>query len=784
MSENKQELHTEQIRINQVIEKMKSELALLEQQTSTVKSDILSIRRNFWEDVTVNMDDAVEAGETATSIKQQAEFLSEREHRHKHLHKDVKNLRRLVETPYFARIDFKEDGEQDIERIYLGIASFLDNESDEFLVYDWRAPISSLYYDYSLGPAKFTAPGGTVTGELQLKRQFIIKDGIIEGMFDTGLTIGDELLQEVLGKQSNAQMKSIVATIQKEQNKIIRNEKGKLLIVQGAAGSGKTSAALQRVAFLLYKYRETLNAEEIVLFSPNPMFNSYIRNVLPELGEENMQQTTFQQYLEFSLGDSFHVEDPFSQMEYMLTAQHEQDYEVRKKSAKYKSSIQFLHVVEQYLTHLSNENLVFQDIVFRNEVVISTLEISDYFYSLDKQLSITNRVKLTATWLLSELKKLEKSERKKEWVEDEIQYLDKEEYQFYFQKLSKQKRFSQDTFDDFEREQEQLSIYVVKRALSPVIKKIKRLDFLNMKAIYQQLFTLNQNDLHLTISPITNLDWQEICQYTSKHLNNNHLPYEDATPYLYLKEMIEGFKVNTSVKYVFIDEAQDYSSFQFAFLKHLFPNSRFTVLGDINQAIYAHHSHTGIEVLKNLFNGESIETIKLTRSYRSTKQIIEFTSAILEKNEEIEPFNRNGQKPIILEKNDENEIIAQIVDKIKNNSTYKTTAIICKTQKEANRVFDLLKDSIEVELIDKRSNQFDSGVVIIPAYLAKGIEFDCVILFNASYEQYGSEETRNLFYTACTRAMHELLIFYTMEATPFLANIPEELYINKTKIEG
>ncbi|MFS0879229.1 RNA polymerase recycling motor HelD [Metabacillus niabensis] len=784
MSENKQESHNEQIRINQVIEKMKSELALLEQQTSTVKSDILSIRKNFWEDVTVNMDDAVEAGETATSIKQQAEFLSEREHRHKHLHKDVKNLRRLVEAPYFARIDFKEDGEQDIERIYLGIASFLDNETDEFLVYDWRAPISSLYYDYSLGPAKFTAPGGTVTGELQLKRQFIIKDGIIEGMFDTGLTIGDELLQEVLGKQSNAQMKSIVATIQKEQNKIIRNEKGKLLIVQGAAGSGKTSAALQRVAFLLYKYRETLNAEEILLFSPNPMFNSYIRNVLPELGEENMQQTTFQQYLEFSLGDSFHVEDPFSQMEYMLTAQHEQDYEVRKKSAKYKSSIQFLHVVEQYLTHLSNENLVFQDIVFRNEVVISALEISDYFYSLDKQLSITNRVKLVATWLLSELKKLEKSERKKEWVEDEIQYLDKEEYQFYFQKLSKQKRFSQDTFDDFEREQEQLSIYVVKRALSPVIKKIKRLDFLNMKAIYQQLFTLNPNDLHLTISPITNLDWQEICQYTRKHLNNNHLPYEDATPYLYLKEKIEGFKVNTSVNYVFIDEAQDYSSFQFAFLKHLFPNSRFTVLGDINQAIYAHHSHTGIEVLKNLFNGESIETIKLTRSYRSTKQIIEFTSAILEKNEEIEPFNRNGQKPIILEKNDENEIIAQIVDKIKNNSTYKTTAIICKTQKEANRVFDLLKDSIEVELIDKRSNQFDSGVVIIPAYLAKGIEFDCVILFNASYEQYGSEETRNLFYTACTRAMHELLIFYTMEATPFLANIPEELYINKTKIEG
>lgn len=777
MDQFKNDLKEEQSRINYVKKKMIQDVVFLQKQTSSVKTDIVNIRKNFWDDVTVNMDDAVEAGETATSIKQQAEFLSEREHRHKHLDRDLKNLKRLIDTPYFARIDFLEDGERVIESIYLGIASYLDRDSDEFLVYDWRAPISSLYYDYSLGPAEFTAPGGTVRGELKLKRQFIIKDAIIEGMFDSGITIGDELLKEVLGKQSDTQMKSIVATIQQEQNKVIRNEKGKLLIVQGAAGSGKTSAALQRVAFLLYKYRETLEAEEILLFSPNPMFNSYIRNVLPELGEENMQQTTFQQYLQHSLGEYFEIEDPFSQMEYMLTAQKEDFYEIRHKAAKYKSSFQYMDKIESYLTYLGKQGMVFQDITFRGNVLFSSDVIYSYFYSLSPTISITNRVKLVSEWLLSELKKLEKKERNKEWVEEEIQFLSKEEYQFYFQKLSKQKRFSQDTFDDFNREQENLSKYVVKRHFNSIKKQIATHDFIDMPAIYQQLFELPGETFEKNVGgEISDSDWADICSFSINEINHERLTYEDATPFLYIKEKIEGFKVNTSVKYVFIDEAQDYSAFQFAFIKHIFPNARFTVLGDLNQAIYAHHSYSGIEALKFLFDSKRTERIELKRSYRSTKQIIEFTRALLENGNEIDPFNREGGKPVTIEKYSIEALINGIVQRVKALDFYKSIAIICKTAQESENVYKLLKEKIEVHLVDKRTNEFDLGVVIIPAYLAKGIEFDAVFIFNGSKEQYGSEDVRKLFYTACTRAMHELFVYYKGEITPFISEIPQHLY--------
>ncbi|MCM3440609.1 RNA polymerase recycling motor HelD [Metabacillus halosaccharovorans] len=771
----------EQERIDFIIHKMKADLIALTEKTSTVKTDIVSMRKNFWEDVTVNLDDAVEASETAASIKQQAEFLSEREHRHKHLHRDLKNLQRLVDTPYFARIDFLEKGEQVIESIYLGIASYIDRKTDEFLIYDWRAPISSLYYDYSLGQAEFKAPGGTVKGELTLKRQFIIKNAVIEGMFDTGITIGDELLQEVLGNQSNTQMKSIVATIQQEQNQVIRNEKGKLLIVQGAAGSGKTSAALQRVAYLLYQYRETLEAEEILLFSPNLMFNSYIRNVLPELGEENMQQTTFQQYLEHFLAKDFEVEDPFTQTEYMLTANSDNNYSVRRHSAKFKSSFQYMTLINHYLEHLSEEGLVFHDIIFREELLISSEQIKSHFYSISKTISTPNRIKLVTDWLLGELKAIEKRERKKAWVDEEIQYLSKEEYQFYYEKLSKQKRFTQDTFDDYDREQEMLRKYVVKRHLSPVRKQIKSQAFLNMKKMYEQIFELDPKTLLGGETLNLSMDiWEGVRSFTLKELKRDRLLYEDATPFLYLKEKIIGFQVNTSVKYVFIDEAQDYSAFQYAFINHLFPNARLTILGDMNQAIYAHNSQSGIAALKELFPDVRAETIILTKSYRSTKPIIEFTRELLESAKSIIPFNRDGKKPIVIEKDNQEDLLRGIIEKVKYFQQYKTVAIICQSAQEAEVVHKKLQSQLEVQLVDKRSNEYNEGNVIIPAYLAKGIEFDVVIIYDGSDEVYGSEQVKKLFYTACTRAMHELVIFSKGNISSLVENVPNHLYTKES----
>ncbi len=778
MNEKEQEWKNEQQRVDQVVGKMKERIVALENQMGGVKSDIVNIRKNFWEDVTVNVDNLKEAVETYASIKQKAEMLSERERSHQHAQKELKTLKRLTQSPYFGRIDFLEEGEQETENIYLGIGSFFDEETEQFLIYDWRAPISSLYYDYSIGPAQYEAPGGTVFGEMKLKRQFIIRNGKMKSMFDTGITIGDELLQEVLGNHSNTQMKSIVATIQKEQNRVIRNETSRLLIVQGAAGSGKTSAALQRVAYLLYRYRETLHADQIVLFSPNPLFNSYVSTVLPELGEENMQQTTFQQYLNYQLGETFHLEDAFTQMEYILTSKNQPDYAVRVEGIQYKATFDFMGLIERYSVFLKHEGMIFKDITFRGKTLVSAEQIRNRFYAMDSSWAIPNRMKLIMEWLMKELKEHERLERDQSWAEEEAELLDKEVYMKIHHKLQRKKRYSENTFDDFEREQKMLAAMVVKKRFKPLYQSVKRLKFIDMPAVYHQLFADPQFVLQFTEQDSLPQCWAGICAQTAEVLERGELAYEDGTPYLYLKEQIEGFQKNTSVRHVFIDEAQDYSPFQFAFLKRLFPNSKMTVLGDLNQTIHAHAVQNSVSALTSLYGTDKSEAIVLTRSYRSTRPIIEFTRQIIYEREAIEPFNRKGDKPVVIHAAEE-ELAVKVLKQIETlqEKGHKTVAVICKTAEESQKVYNALHKSIQLRLIHKETAAFEQGVLVIPSYLAKGMEFDAVIVYNASKEQYGEESERKLFYTVCTRAMHELVIFFTGEMSPFISGVSSDTYV-------
>ncbi|MDF2836751.1 MAG: helicase, partial [Paenibacillus sp.] len=301
----------EQERLELVTGKLQERIAELEPEVAGLQNQAGDIRKQFWEEVTVNTSTDEDFEETFYSIRQQEALLSERERSFRLRMQQWKNMKRLLPSPYFGRIDFREDGLNFSEQVYIGVSSFVESDGMSFLVYDWRTPIASMYYDYSPGEASYDTPGGRIEGTIELKRQYQISGAKLHNVFDTSLTIGDDLLQQVLGQNSDAQMKSIVATIQREQNAIIRDDKSRMLIVQGAAGSGKTSAALQRVAYLLYKHRERLSADQIVLFSPNPMFNSYVSTVLPELGEENMQQATFQEYLEHGLGAALRLEDPF-----------------------------------------------------------------------------------------------------------------------------------------------------------------------------------------------------------------------------------------------------------------------------------------------------------------------------------------------------------------------------------------------------------------------------------------------------------------------------------------
>ncbi len=764
------DLQMEQERVNQVIKEIDKKTSKLQKNTGGVSSDVLELRKTFWEDVTVNMDDPDDVIETAASIKQQAELLSERERTFKQIDKQIRLLERLRFSPYFGRIDFLESGEKNVDHVYLGIASLMDEHDENFLIYDWRAPISSLYYDFAPGPAAYQTLDGKIEGEMELKRQFIIRSSEIKAMFDTGVTIGDEMLQEVLGNNANAQMKSIVATIQREQNQIIRNERSKLLIVQGVAGSGKTSAALQRVAYLLYRHRETLKSENIMLFSPNPLFNSYVSTVLPELGEENMEQATFMEYLNNRIGREYAVEDPFDQMEYLLNDEGHEDYHTRVNGIRYKASLEFKKVIDQYAIGLSKQGMLFRDLVFRGEIIISKESITDYFYSLDSDFTIPNRVEMVKDWLLKELKRKVKRERSKGWVEEEIQFLEKEDYLESYQQLQDKNQFTDKSFDDFDKEQKLLAERVVKERFKPLFSRVKRLNFIDIPGLYGQLFNKGANNKEVIMD-----DWTQICLETLDKLTNFKIAYEDATPFVYLQDLIKGRKSSTGIRHIFIDEAQDYSPFQFAFIQRLFPYSKMTLLGDFNQAIFSGATGSATVLMDDNETLVDAERIVLTKTYRSTKEIVDFTSSLIAGGEKIEPFNRHGKKPTV--KFAQSHLLNGLIkEKISEFLTegHRTIAVICRTATESKNIFSALKDEIPLHLIEKATIAYEKGILVIPSYLAKGIEFDAVILYDSS--QYLNESERKLFYTVCTRAMHRLHLFVTSQISPLMENIPKTLF--------
>ena len=601
-------------------------------------------------------------------------------------------------------------------------------------------------------------------------------------MFDTGVTIGDGLLQAVLGKQVDNRMKSIVATIQREQNRIIRDERSHLLIVQGAAGSGKTSAALQRVAYLLYRYRSTLSAERILLFSPNAMFTSYISTVLPELGEQNMQQSTFQQYLYHRLGREFQLEEPFDQLEYVVTTDKQsEDFTDRLAGIQYKASAQWMQLLDEYMQWLGERGLVFKPMKLKGATLMSSQAIASYFYSLDRSLKLPNRIRLTADWLLQQLKQLAKKERSQPWVDEAIEYLDQDDYMESYQALVRKNQFTENTFDDDERERQYLAKKVVHQHFKPLRKFVKDLQFVDVAAIYRMLFVQPQISKDLDVKFPDR--WAKICQYTVEALDRGELLYEDATPYLYVKEKLKGFQTNRFVRHVFIDEAQDYSAFQMLYFRRIFPSSKMTVLGDLNQSIYAHAAAgTGLEALEASFsNHGKMESYVLTRSYRSTKPIVEFTRALVSGGEQIEPFERTGPKPTVTQVARRADIAREMDERIDELKAvgHETIAIICKSAQESEQAYEALSTQrvgSSVRLIQQSTSSFEPGVQVVPSYLAKGVEFDAVIVYDASEEQYKDESERTLFYTVCTRAMHELHLIYTGQLSPFVSAVPTQLF--------
>ena len=740
-----------------------------------------------WGDVRLKTDTYSGIVETAASIRQQQQMLSERENSKTRAEHRFTTLTQQIDKPYFARIDFSESATDsgEAETIYIGLSSFSD-DNNKFLVYDWRAPVASIYYDGGIGDVAYLTPDGSQRAHVTLKRQFQIEDGVIVTLFDTEEAIGDAMLMSALSGESSTKMKSIVTTIQKEQNKIIRNTAADLLFVQGAAGSGKTAAVLQRVAYLLYRYRGKLTSGQVVLFSPNQLFNDYIDNVLPELGEQNMVQMTFYQYASRRL--------PKMAVE-TLQARFEED-QTSSTIALAKGSLAMFDAVTAYAQHLNRKDLKLRSLMFRGEPLISKTRIAEIYYQYNDNYKLSQRLDATRDTLMRSLSARIGSEMRKDWVELAIENLSKQEYDTLVgagkvrvgddQENDAASRTRQAQLGDGPKarefasekaERQFLSRQIVTQALKPLARQIRRGSFLNINAQFVDLLRQLPNYLDLAQFDLTLSEWQQHVETVIDNLKNKQLSLTDTTLYLYLYDLITGKTGERDIRFLFIDEIQDYTPFQLAFLKFSFPRAKFTVLGDLNQAIFTKDNANNLSRdFAKLFDSDRVERVNLTQTYRSTQQITDFTKYILKGGQNIEAFNRSGQKPRVKLSPNEADMLHQLQQQLTEYSQqHDTTAIITKTLADAQLLSEQLQDT-SVTLIQSENQRLAQGTIIVPSYLAKGLEFDAVIIWHADNTRYGQDSERRLLYTVASRAMHSLTLLAKKQVSCLLDHVPEKLY--------
>lgn len=759
------EKQKEQAHLDHVLALIKKRSKKLSKNIKKVAGEARKLNSHFFDDVKLDYDGYSTSMETALSIHQQQQLLSEREHDWQHSAKQLATIERLAKSPYFARVDFKEEGEEEPETIYIGLGSFAD-DNDHFLIYDWRAPISSIYYDGKLGQVSYQAPDGVIHVEMTKKRQFMIKDGQIVNMFDTNESIGDQMLLSVLSEKSTTKMKSIVTTIQEEQNKIIRNTSADLLFVQGAAGSGKTSAILQRIAFLLYRYRGKLTSSDVIMFSPNMLFNDYIKNVLPEMGEQNMVQMTYWQFVARRL-PGMKVENLFEQFE---------NQNNDSQLSSFKDSLDFFKLANRYAQHLKKQGLVFRNIYFRDhkKPFFDKEKIKELYYSFADSYSLANRIDATRQELVHQLNLKIAPETRKAWVSKEIQNLSQEELNKLYDRPDQE-------FASEAAEERFLGRKLVVKALRPIDRRIRHNQFLNLRAQYLRFLRAIPKMMDLSRWQISLEEWNDHIEQVKDNFYHGKINMRDVSAYLYLYDLITGRRTDYEMRYAFIDEIQDYTPFQLAYLKYNFPRAKFTMLGDLNQAIFTKdESRSLLKQISGLFDPKKTDVVQLTKSYRSTKQITDFTKQILRQGEKIEAFNRQGPVPAIYGRKTEKEAVAVLTKLLRENDQQKfTTAIITKDLASAEHLHKQLQaEGKKTTLIATANQRLVSGNLILPSYLAKGLEFDAVVMWDASKKAYHELDETQLVYTITSRAMYKLDLIYTGEKSPLL-DVKADTYLVK-----
>lgn len=759
----------EQQHMDRVVAKIKQAESKSQANINSAGSDQHAIMKDFKNNVRIKTGTYTGMMETALTVRQQQTMLQERENNWRQATQQLDVLKRLEKKPYFARIDFQESGEKKPESVYIGLSSFTD-KTDHFLIYDWRAPISSIYYEGGLGKVSYDTPDGEQTVDLTLKRQFMVEDGKILTVFDTDETVGDQMLLEVLDESSDTKMKSIVSTIQREQNKIIRDTKSELLFVQGAAGSGKTSAVLQRVAYLLYRYRGNLNSSQVILFSPNQLFNDYINQVLPELGEQNMVQMTFYQYAKRRV-PKLHVET--------LRERFEEDNDVATKAAKdLKDSLNFFEATNVYANFLNKNGLHFKNIVFHGKPFFTKEQIKEIYYSFNRNYNLRNRLSATREKLLKKLRSKVTREARSARVQKEVQDLDQDQLNELYADHPR-------NFTNGDKELTFLAREYVTREFQTIRRAITRNRFININGQYVHFLRHLPDLLDVTAYGLSADSWQETVDQTVASMKAGKISLTDVTAYLYLFDHIIGKRGDLDMRQVFIDEIQDYSAYQLALLKEDFPRARFTMLGDLNQSIFTQeNSHSLLDELTTMFDPKKTNVVQLTKSYRSTQQITDFSKEILHDGEAVEAFDRNGELPTITVDSDKERLTEDVAAQLQQNEANQlTTAIITKNLNEAEELTARLQQKgQDVTAIKTENQRLVPGTIVVPSYLAKGLEFDAIIVWNANEKNYAREDERQLVYTICSRAMHRLNVFAAGKLTPLMADISSDKYKLVTRV--
>jgi len=744
---NDQERQKEYIRLEEISEEIKQQLAISEGNCMVKQSELKETLLNYWEKCG---SDEAQLVETANRQRALSSLT----------HSTPLKLKKMLNSPYFGRIDFIEEDDGLLpqeDQIYIGISTLMNEETGEFLIYDWRAPISGMFYDCGLGKASYHCSVGYIKGRISLKRQYKITNGCMQYMFDADLKIDDEILQEILGKSVDDKMHTIINSIQREQNQIIRDANHRALFVEGPAGSGKTSVALHRIAFLLYRDRDILNEKNVLILSPNHLFSDYISNVLPEMGEENVLQKTFHDCVQGSINQlPIRLETRTSHLETVLSNGSAHEQALRTDNIRFKSSRNFEQIIQEYIDWMET-NLVndYPEIEVHGQIIFSKSEWKHYYLGNLARMPIMIRLEKIKQMIESRIRPLFHAVRKKK----EAEIIDRGE------------EVDENTIKALAR-------MAAREEFSSLHDKVERLTKLAPLSEYRHLFKGNWLFARSTAKMDFPKDWQAIQKQTLSFINNGILPYEDIPPFIYLQGALQGFPINRDIKHLIIDEAQDYTRLQFKILVILFPNSTWTVVGDPDQAVHPFLNTASFNDMSEIIGTEKSIAFRLTRSYRSTKQIQTFCQALLPYKAEVESVNRSGPMPSVTRIEQIQELIPTLVHTIRNihKDGWRSIAIICKNTYQSKNIFSGLKAQIDLTLVIDEDDTFHQGIVVIPSYLAKGLEFDAVLVINADVINYSREEERQILYTICTRTLHHLSLFYFGNLAPFISGMGDTLY--------